>query len=83
MTDLFRQTWEYRPSQSRQVVAEDGTTICRIHRGKKAQRVGPLLAAAPKLLATLEACAEALPLGEAYDAAQAAIAEAKGETNAG
>ena len=53
MTDVLTQAWSYHPSQSRQVIAEDGTTICRVHRGKKAQRVGPMIAVAPMLLQEL------------------------------
>jgi len=71
--------WEYRPSNSRQVVSETGDTICKVHRGKKAQYNGPLLAAAPKLLEALILCVEDMPEGEKKEFAEEAIREAKGE----
>jgi len=50
--------WEYRPSQSRQVVSDKGDTICKVHRGKKAQFNGPLLAASPRMYAALSLIAQ-------------------------
>lgn len=72
-------TWEYRPSQSRQVVSDTGDTICKIHRGKKAQFNGPLITTAPKMLNTLEYLLTRLEDIEDIRIAQEVIAEAKGE----
>lgn len=75
--------WEYRPSNSRQVVSETGETICKVHRGKKAQYNGPLIAAAPELLAALEdllnICEGDPDEPEEHKWARSAIAKAKGE----
>jgi len=57
-----------------------GETICRVHRGKKAQHNGPLLAASWDMLDALEKAAEVMPLGEEYEIVTEAIALAKGET---
>lgn len=53
--------WHYRPSQTRHVVSERGESVCRVHRGKKAQHNGPLLAAAPELLSLVERIAALNP----------------------
>ena len=82
--------WQYRPHQSRQIVSETGETVCKIHRGKKAQRNGPLVAASKDtyrathvLLATVRDLmgGEDVPdLQARINYAEAAIAKAKGET---
>jgi len=71
--------WHYRPSQTRHIVSETGESVCRVHRGKKAQHNGPLLAASRQMLEALEAAAQVMPLGEEYDAVVEAIAKAKGQ----
>jgi hypothetical protein len=71
--------WEYRPSNSRQVVSETGDTICKVHRGKKAQFNGPLIAAAPKLYKALERMVMEPADAEAILAGVKALAEAEGE----
>jgi len=70
----------YRPSHSRHIVSVDNVSICTVHRGKRAQYNGPLLAASWEMLEALEKAAEVMPLGEEYDTVTAAIALAKGET---
>ena len=72
--------WHYRPSQTRHIVSETGESVCRVHRGKKAQHNGPLLAASRQMLEALEAAAQVMPLGEEYEQVTEAIAKAKGET---
>ena len=82
--------WRYNPSQSRQVVADTGETVCKIHRGKKAQHNGPLIAAAKDSVfaaARLMDAADRLRRGDTVPdlddriaEAQSAIAKAKGET---
>jgi len=72
--------WHYRPSQTRHIVSETGESVCRVHRGKKAQHNGPLLAASRQMLEALETATQVMPLGEEYDTVTAAIALAKGET---
>ena len=72
--------WKYRPSQTRHIVSETGESVCRVHRGKKAQHNGPLLAASWEMLEALEKAAEVMPLGEEYEIVTEAIALAKGET---
>ena len=72
--------WHYRPSQTRHIVSETGESVCRVHRGKKAQHNGPLLAASRQMLEALEAATHVMPLGEEYDTVVEAIAKAKGET---
>lgn len=71
--------WEYRPSNSRQVVSETGETICKVHRGKKAQFNGPLLAASPRLLEALIWCVDDMLDCESKSFAEEVIREAKGE----
>jgi hypothetical protein len=72
--------WHYRPSQTRHIVSETGESVCRVHRGKKAQHNGPVLAASWQMLEAVESAAQVMPLGEEYDAVVEAIAKAKGET---
>ena len=50
--------WHYRPSQTRHVVSESGESVCRVHRGKKAQRNGPMIAEAPAMQAIVERVAQ-------------------------
>ena len=69
--------WHYRPSQTRHIVSETGESVCRVHRGKKAQHNGPLLAASRQMLEALETATQVMPLGEEYDAVVEAIAKAK------
>ena len=38
--------WEYKSHRSRQIVSDTGETVAKIHRGKKAQHNGPIVAAA-------------------------------------
>ena len=72
--------WHYRPSQTRHIVSETGESVCRVHRGKKAQHNGPLLAASRQMLEALEAAAQVMPLGEEYEQVTEAIAKASGRT---
>jgi len=71
--------WHYRPSQTRHILSETGESVCRVHRGQKAQHNGPLLAASWEMLEALEAATQVMPLGEEYDAVVEAIAKAKGQ----
>ena len=82
--------WKYRPSQSRQIVSDTGETVCKIHRGKKAQYNGPLVAAAKDnyhanvaLLNAVRMLAQdqtVHDLGERMQQAYAAILKSEGET---
>ena len=38
--------WQYQPNKSRAIVSDTGETVAKVHRGKKAQHNGPIIAAA-------------------------------------
>ena len=82
--------WQYRPHQSRHIVSDTGETVCKIHRGKKAQHNGPIVAAALDAAIALSMMLDAvekirqgkevLDLEERIEQAEWVISKAKGET---
>jgi len=79
--------WHYRPSQTRHIVSETGESVCRVHRGKKAQHNGPVLAASWEMLEALEETVYMRGIPDDNEARSpyeqrlmAVIAKAKGET---
>ena len=81
--------WQYRPHQSRHIVSDTGETVCKIHRGKKAQHNGPIVAAALDAAISLSMMLDAvekmrqgedvMDLDERVEQAVWVIAKAKGK----
>ena len=82
-------TWRYQSHRSRQIVSDTGETVAKVHRGKKAQHNGPILAAGMDTAfatAMLLDAVEKLRRGDAVPDidqrvadAEAALSRAKGE----
>ena len=81
--------WEYKSHRSRQIVSDTGETVAKVHRGKRAQHNGPIIAAAldnavanallVDAVKRMRQGQELLDIDERIRQAEAAIAKAKGE----
>ena len=89
MSKVTEGEWKYKPGKGRHVTSEDGESVCTMHRGKKAQWNGPMVAAAKDnydanvaLLGAIRKLAQGETvhdLGERVQQAHAAIWKAEGE----